>query len=334
MARTPAARARGFTLVELLVVVGIIALLIGIIVATLGPARNKARVMSCAARLKSIGTGVQLHMTDNRDQLPQMQVDGQGVRVPVGGNGTTMGPLFGGKIGLVRPVQGDFGLHRYGAASRPINRYLDVKGAPPDPATTGDESPEAVRKLSEEFEIDVFHSPMDRGFGIPAEFLGLLPEDAAAAGSVYNAFGTSYILNDHAISDAGEGGADPIERPTLIPCRGGRAPRIETPDQTWVGASYAIYNYDAGRDLGIRWHSRDRVEANILFADQHVDTSLPVASGSDLKLLRRFEGGPEWTDNQTSPAPASATNVTLNYSFLPTRDWWTLEESLPCLGQN
>jgi len=319
-------RFRAFSLVELLVVIGVIALLIGILVPTLSSVRDRARATVCATNLKSIGTGVSLHQADHQDNLPQMQVDEMGVRTTVGDSaGSTIGSLFGGKIGLI-PA---FGLNRYGAQSRPINRYVGVQGAPPDPANSGDVSPEDVRDLSERFQIDVFNSPVDRGFGVPFEQLGLDPADSEAAKSAYEAFGSSYILNDHALSD--DAGSDaPIERPTLIPCHGGRPPKITTPDRTWVAATYSIYNYDAGRDLGLRWFDRNSVEANVLFADQHVEIRLPVPSPAQLTLLRPFEGGPEWSPGQSSPAPVSATNETVNYSFLPQPDWFTETESEPC----
>jgi prepilin-type N-terminal cleavage/methylation domain-containing protein/prepilin-type processing-associated H-X9-DG protein len=46
---------RGFTLVELLAVIAIVAVLAGLILATLGPMRAAARQAKCAANLRSIG---------------------------------------------------------------------------------------------------------------------------------------------------------------------------------------------------------------------------------------------------------------------------------------
>ena len=61
---------RGFTLVELLVVIGIIALLISILLPTLGRARKAANTVKCAANIRSILQGMTIYASQNNGSIP------------------------------------------------------------------------------------------------------------------------------------------------------------------------------------------------------------------------------------------------------------------------
>ncbi|WP_432796989.1 type II secretion system protein [Poriferisphaera sp. WC338] len=59
-----------FTLIELLVVISIIALLIGILLPALGAARNTARTIQCASRMRQLTFTMLAYATDNKDYFP------------------------------------------------------------------------------------------------------------------------------------------------------------------------------------------------------------------------------------------------------------------------
>lgn len=66
---------KGFTLIEILVVVAIIALLISILLPSLKRAREQARMISCAANMRTCGQAVAIYTSGNADWMPYLGKD-------------------------------------------------------------------------------------------------------------------------------------------------------------------------------------------------------------------------------------------------------------------
>ncbi len=60
-------RRQAFTILELLTVVAILAMLMAMLFPTLSASRRKAKANACLSRLKGLGTGAQVYLTENRD---------------------------------------------------------------------------------------------------------------------------------------------------------------------------------------------------------------------------------------------------------------------------
>ena len=69
-------RRGGFTLVELLVVIGIIALLVSILLPTLGKARKAAAAVKCQSNVKQIVTGMIMYANENKGWYPSTSSSG------------------------------------------------------------------------------------------------------------------------------------------------------------------------------------------------------------------------------------------------------------------
>ncbi len=73
MAPLSQGRRSGFTLIELLVVIAVVSLLTGLILPSLGRARDASRSVRCLAQLRTLGQFTHIYADTNRDQMVRSQ---------------------------------------------------------------------------------------------------------------------------------------------------------------------------------------------------------------------------------------------------------------------
>jgi prepilin-type processing-associated H-X9-DG protein/prepilin-type N-terminal cleavage/methylation domain-containing protein len=78
----------GFTLVELLVVIGIIAVLISVLLPALNSARQAAQQAQCASNLRQWGIGIAMYLDENRGCYPNKTDDADSAATEIGPKGS------------------------------------------------------------------------------------------------------------------------------------------------------------------------------------------------------------------------------------------------------
>jgi prepilin-type N-terminal cleavage/methylation domain-containing protein len=276
---------RGFSLVELMVVIAVVGVLIGLLIPALRNVRESAGETECASNLRQLGAATINYLAVWKDHLPQAT----GVN-PFTGQTEVIGALFGGKRGELQM----FGIDTTGADKRPLNKFLGpgtyhVDGDPNDGVNTED--------------VPYFQCPLDRGQPAQPPFL-------PAVETMYDFVGSSYTLNDHALDSEDCWTLVPKRTPACDPDPGnpddqrpgGRMPSVADASKTWMLGDQPIYNYQQGGDRGQHWHFK-KVQCNLCFVDGHIGQGIEIPESTF---------GPTGVINE---------NTTKRYTFLPDPRW-------------
>lgn len=261
-----ARRTAGFSLIELLVVVGAVVALLGLLLPAASVALERARVAKGAANLRAGAAASLQHAIDHRGRLPQAWTEiapGDFVQSVHG---------FAGSRGTLA----ELGLDGLGADARPLNQYLGTFG------------PDSV--------VESMRDPLDRG---AREALPLV--HAVATRSMFELVGASYILNTHALDEVPCPYVPTVR--TLTPGRDEPMPPVASPARTWLIADHAVYNHDGGADAGFLWRRHGRLVANMAFVDGHVkvDIAIPAGAANETEAYS-FYPTPDWADDRRHPS--------------------------------
>jgi prepilin-type N-terminal cleavage/methylation domain-containing protein len=102
ISRSKHVAASGLTLVELLVVIGIVCILLAVVLPAIFKVRESAQLAACAANLRHIGQATMNYATDNHGALPERAEGGNGVMIAWRVN---PGELPGSEVGVYTSLE-------------------------------------------------------------------------------------------------------------------------------------------------------------------------------------------------------------------------------------
>lgn len=124
-------RVRGFTLIEILLVIAIVAVLLGLVLPLVLGALGQAKGMQCLVNLRELNTCIKQYYRDNRDTWPPMQATGRNERLLA-----EMAEEEGLTVSEARHAGG----YHWSLVLWPYHRDIRYYMCPCDPAAEGDDA--------------------------------------------------------------------------------------------------------------------------------------------------------------------------------------------------
>ncbi|MFG0328863.1 MAG: DUF1559 domain-containing protein [Phycisphaerales bacterium] len=155
----------GFSLIELLLVIAIIALLLALLAPGLAEARESSRRAVCLSNVRQIGVAHMDYFSDNRESAPFIPL-GSGAAAFVYGGKTTSSYWYEPFYLTIR--------------EKPLNKYIYPQQVAADPGRVADDA---------RIDLPAFRCPSDR------QSYQRSRRDTATLVSAYDDVGTSYMFN-------------------------------------------------------------------------------------------------------------------------------------------